>query len=609
MIVTMTLYAVAVSLVIGVIAMLVERGAAMLQWPVRWPWIVAMGGMVIVPLATTAWSYATPSYHVDVVPAGPMQVPAAEAAAKLAVSSRGDEVSAPTTALTKTISPIEAWNAVLVGVARRTADWDRTLAVLWLTLSMSLLVRVLREVWHVHRLPQTMPVRTIAGMSVRVSDALGPAAIGGRTPSIVLPAWVLEMDEKLVELVVQHEREHLDAGDTRLLMLGLGWLVLMPWLLPLWWAWHRLRLAIELDCDSRVLRRGGTPRSYAQLLLFITQRRGSTRFQESLAGPLLLAFNPQRHHLERRISAMTARSRKHPVRLMLVGTAIAATATFAAAIPAPRAMERDVRANPLSSAEPTVGAPPAILRVHKLGLSVPEISVSGARPMEIVIYGSGTVRLGIGTAALTDLRDTVRLAHLPAFSADVTNGELHVEIRRVAGTLELGGDATGAAMQSFSVKGRHIVLERGGTGVRAVPSTSAGGSEARPQARRTPPVNERELRLADSVAARRAALELTRVKLVARYSPEFIQTLEVNAKLAALADVTDGLSAPAKRRIREAVVRTLEERYDGLGLTRQQLLLTYEASSPMVTEVEKEQAAIEARRKELGAPVTASRRR
>jgi beta-lactamase regulating signal transducer with metallopeptidase domain len=601
MIMTMALYALVVSSVIGVIALLVERGAAMRRWPVRWSWLAAMGAMVVVPLATTAWSYARPLHRVEVLPVDTTSVLGAKAPPDIDVASSGAVVPASTPMRTEAISPLERWKAALMSLAERTAGWDRTLAVAWLILSMSLLVRVVREVRHVHRLPQTLPLRSIAGTSVRVSEAVGPAAIGGRTPSVVLPAWVLEMDEKLVDLVVQHEREHLDAGDTRLLMLGLAWLVLMPWQLPLWWAWHRLRLAIELDCDARVLRRGATPRSYAQLLLLITQRRGNMRLDESLAGPLLLAFNPQRHHLEKRISAMTARSRKNPVRLVLVGTAIAATATLAAAIPAPPVVKNEVRANPSSSAETRVGALPAILRVHKLGLSLAEIPGNTARAMEIVIYGNGTVRLGIGTAVLTDLSDTVRLDHLPAFSADVTNGEVHVEIRRVGGTLELAGDATGAAMKSFSVKGRHVVLEKGGAGVRAVLTKSADGSDTRPQARRTQPVSERELRLADSVAARTSALELTRVKLVTRYSPEFPSTRVVDAKLAALADVTEGLSAPAKRRVRDAVIRSLDERHAGLGLERQQLLVTYDASSPTVTDVTKEQVAIEARRRELDA--------
>ena len=37
--------------------------------------------------------------------------------------------------------------------------------------------------------------------------------------------------------------------------------VLMPWNLPLWWQWRRLRFAIEVDCDARVLASGRIPTS------------------------------------------------------------------------------------------------------------------------------------------------------------------------------------------------------------------------------------------------------------------------------------------------------------------------------------------------------------
>jgi beta-lactamase regulating signal transducer with metallopeptidase domain len=562
--------------------------------------------MVLIPLATAAWSYAMPAPHVETTQSVTALALESAVATSLTGASADDVARTNALAQEKAVGLLPRWNAALSVLAQQTGVWERWLALLWLAMSASLFVRVLKEVRRVRRLPQVLPTRVIAGTEVRVSDSVGPAAIGGRTPCIVLPAWVLDMDETLVDLVVRHEREHLNAGDTRLLMLGLGWLVLMPWHLPLWWAWGRLRLAIEVDCDTRVLRRGGSPRSYAQLLLFITQRQGSVRMQESLAGPLLLAFNPQRHHLERRISAMTARSSKHPVRLAFVTAGIAVTATLAAAIPAPTVVGRAAVENSSSRTESPAVALPAILRVHKLGLAVAGTTLSAGAPMEIVIYGQGTVRLGIGLAALTELRDTVRLNHLPAFSADVTNGEVHVEMRRVAGSLELAGDATGAAMKSFTVTGRHIVLERGGAGVRALPAQSGDGDNARPQSQRVSQVNEREFRLADSIAARRVPLELTRAKLVARYSPEFQKTRDVEGKLSALEQVAAGLQPAAKRRVIDAVIRTLEERRDGLELERRQLLLNYEASSPMVTDVVKEQAAIDVRRKELGARTTSA---
>src|SRR5207302_1896332 len=41
----------------------------------------------------------------------------------------------------------------------------------------------------------------------------------------------------------------------------------------LWWQVRRLRLAVEMDCDARVLARGGDTPEYAELLLRVGQRR------------------------------------------------------------------------------------------------------------------------------------------------------------------------------------------------------------------------------------------------------------------------------------------------------------------------------------------------
>src|SRR6266487_6960503 len=60
-------------------------------------------------------------------------------------------------------------------------------------------------------------------------------------------------------------------------------LVLMPWNPALWWQVRRLRLAVEIDCDGRVLARGGTPPEYFELLLQVGRRRA--RF--ALAVPAL----------------------------------------------------------------------------------------------------------------------------------------------------------------------------------------------------------------------------------------------------------------------------------------------------------------------------------
>jgi hypothetical protein len=60
----------------------------------------------------------------------------------------------------------------------------------------------------------------------------------------------------------------------------------------------------------------------------------------------------------------------------------------------------------------------------------------------VEIFASGQVAVGLGAAARQPLTDTLRLARLPSFSADVTEGELHIRIRG-AGRVELQAKISG----------------------------------------------------------------------------------------------------------------------------------------------------------------------
>lgn len=148
-------------------------------------------------------------------------------------------------------------------------------------------LRSARRVWRRGR---------VAGASVLVSAGAGPAAVGVLEPAIVVPEWLLGEDESVQRLVVLHEAEHLAAGDHVVLAVAPLALVLMPWNLPLWWMIRRLRLAIELDCDGRVLARGVAPAEYGSLLLDVAGRRGVGAYTIALASP--------RSALERRIEAL-----------------------------------------------------------------------------------------------------------------------------------------------------------------------------------------------------------------------------------------------------------------------------------------------------------------
>jgi hypothetical protein len=123
-------------------------------------------------------------------------------------------------------------------------------------------------------------------------------------PRIVVPRWLLEQDAATQAVVVAHEQEHLRAHDIRVLGSALLLTVLLPWNLPLWWQLRRLRFAMEVDCDARVLRAGQSPSSYSTVLLSVAThlvplRAAATGLSESGSS------------LENRIRIMHTAPRKH----------------------------------------------------------------------------------------------------------------------------------------------------------------------------------------------------------------------------------------------------------------------------------------------------------
>lgn len=108
---------------------------------------------------------------------------------------------------------------------------------------------------------------TWRGHSVYRSQATGPCVAGFIRPRLVIPDWVDSLTERQQELVLQHELEHVRVWDPRLSQIFLGLICLMPWNLPLIVAYRRLRLAIEIDCDRRVVGQSASLREYGEALL------------------------------------------------------------------------------------------------------------------------------------------------------------------------------------------------------------------------------------------------------------------------------------------------------------------------------------------------------
>ncbi|MDB4870227.1 MAG: peptidase BlaR1, partial [Gemmatimonadales bacterium] len=93
-------------------------------------------------------------------------------------------------------------------------------------------------------------------------------------------------------------------------------LILMPWNLAMWWQIRRLCLAVEMDCDNRVVNRLGDATAYGELLLKVAQATsGGLRLQPAFLGGV--------GTLERRLTALLAPTPlRHVQRFLLPATAL-----------------------------------------------------------------------------------------------------------------------------------------------------------------------------------------------------------------------------------------------------------------------------------------------
>jgi hypothetical protein len=135
------------------------------------------------------------------------------------------------------------------------------------------------------------------GVPVVRTKSFGPAVVGFMKSVIVLPAWMDDIDAEWRRITLLHEQQHLRAGDARLMFAAVLATVLQPWNLALWWQLRRLRQAIELDCDQRVLNTGIDIRTYSELLIEISRRRVPSWFP-------VVALANVRTFLARRITIM-----------------------------------------------------------------------------------------------------------------------------------------------------------------------------------------------------------------------------------------------------------------------------------------------------------------
>ena len=234
---------------------------------------------------------------------------------------------------------------------------------------------------------------------------VGPAVFGIVKPCIVLPRWLAEQESNLRSLVLQHEREHLAARDHLLLIASLAIVASMPWNLALWWQLKRLRTAIEMDCDARVLRHGVDPRDYSEALFTVGQR--------PVGIPLgAVALTEPVSELERRIRTMMEKTRRFSIAILGSRlTLLSAATALALAVNAPGAQQS-------SGGSPDGAAAPDAKAIPTIRIPVYDQLNAAAQCMDDEDFDCARLRLE-QVSAMTDLNvyETSQLYNFRAFLA------------------------------------------------------------------------------------------------------------------------------------------------------------------------------------------------
>jgi beta-lactamase regulating signal transducer with metallopeptidase domain len=298
------LYALCVGLFLSLAALAAERTLILLRRPLRGLWTAALALSLLIPALA------------PLLPRGPLLPAPLE---QLATITR-DVLAAPLDGLAPG-QAAAAWPGTLL---------DRVLVFGWIGASLVLSQLVLVSMAVLRGRRREWPRRSVDGVTALVAPDFGPAVVGWRRLEIVLPAWTLALAPAERALVVRHEREHLERNDPRLLFSSFLLVILMPWNPFVWLQFRRLRRAIEIDCDARVIGSGVPPARYGEVLLHAAGLSRDARL------PALSAFAERARDLEARIEALARRApARRGLRMAVAGSTALLLGAAACVMPDP----------------------------------------------------------------------------------------------------------------------------------------------------------------------------------------------------------------------------------------------------------------------------------
>jgi hypothetical protein len=281
------LWATVVGMLLALSAHVADSTLRAVRRPARWAWVAAiLGAVTMQAWSVLPWSRPSPG-------------------------STGGSV-----AIVELSAVFELLNEEGAGAAAGTflRGLDTYVLVAWISASTVLMLGLVGGLLRLHQRARGWRRGTVDGTEVLVSDDFGPALLGIHAPRVILPERVMTMDPHVLRVVCAHEVEHRTARDAWLLAGGALLVTLMPWNAALWWKVRRLREAIEIDCDERVLRRGVSKREYGTVLLDLaTGPMHPAGVMPAFAQPVSL--------LERRLTMMISGVRRKGV----LATAASAT--------------------------------------------------------------------------------------------------------------------------------------------------------------------------------------------------------------------------------------------------------------------------------------------
>lgn len=133
-------------------------------------------------------------------------------------------------------------------------------------------------------------------------------------------------------------------------------------------------------------------------------------------------------------------------------------ALVAALLTTTLAVASGASASAQQTAAPDAPRRTVIVRIHNVG-SEPGPNDSA----RVIVYSSGSARVGVGSADPAPLADTLRLSSLNSITADVTDADVHIQLLS-PGRMRLSADVSGGRALRFTAVGRHVVVLKGGVG-------------------------------------------------------------------------------------------------------------------------------------------------